>query len=626
MPAVDFWPDERVIWPLPEDLSISQWAEKYRVLSAHSSIKGPYLLEMVPFFAWLMDQIQKPEIQTIVLCKPAQIGGTDFALSVLGYYAHQEGASIMCVLADQDTAEYVSNEKIKVMINSSEAMHALVDKDCWTKNEMKLLNGAYFSVAWASSVAKLASRPIRIVMLDEIDKPGYSITSREANPISLARERSNTFPDRKILIMSTPTDDQGNITKEMSICDAIFDWHVPCTACNLFQPLRWSAEHCYGIEKSKFLAENGKLYPIGEVVWDGGSKASNRQVHETARYKCGACNALWSSSDKNNAVRAGKAVPRAPLTGWERKIALHVNRIYSLFDGGRLEELVLDFVHAHRTPETERHRALQGFINSSLAEPWVPSLSLRKESAILALRDHRPPGIVPSEGVLGLTAGGDTQDDGFYFTIYAWGQYDAWLVREGFVDNFDVLKLILSGRYLDSSGNEYVVNFALIDAMGHRTAEIYENLRGLQHIKPSRGEQRMANPYAVTQIDHYPGTSKPIQGGLRLYRINASYFKDKLHAKLGISPGDPGAFHFHSDIGDAFAKQMTAETRNEKESWECPPGKANHYWDCSYLALAAADIIGIKNWGQTTKPTNKPHDKDQGPNWISRPLSGWLRR
>jgi len=214
----------------------------------------------------------------------------------------------------------------------------------------------------------------------------------------------------------------------------------------------------------------------------------------------------------------------------------------------------------------------------------------------MALCDERPRGMVPAEGVLGLTGGGDTQDNGFYYTVYAWGQTDAWLIREGFVESMEVLKEILSGVYVDTDGTEYVVNFSLVDAMGHRTAEVYEGLRRVQQIKPAKGEHSMSAPHAISRIDTYPGTQKPIPGGLSLYRVNANYYKDKLHAKLNVSLGDPGAFHFHSEITDDFARQMVAETRNEREQWECPEGRPNHFWDCTYMALAAADIIGISSW------------------------------
>jgi phage terminase large subunit GpA-like protein len=217
-------------------------------------------------------------------------------------------------------------------------------------------------------------------------------------------------------------------------------------------------------------------------------------------------------------------------------------------------------------------------------------------------------GQVPSEGVLGITAGIDTQDNGFYYVVRAWGEFDeSWLITEGFTDDFDILLNIINGRFKSVNSNQFIVNIAFQDAMGHRTAEVYEKLRLIPQIKPTRGEQRMASPFSISKIDMYPGTNKPIPGGLSLYRLNVTYYKDKLHAKLLIPSADPGAFHVHSEISEDYARQMVAEYRNELELWECPTGRPNHYWDCEVLAMAASDILGVKYW------SNKIQEVEQKP-------------
>ncbi len=45
---------------------------------------------------------------------------------------------------------------------------------------------------------------------------------------------------------------------------------------------------------------------------------------------------------------------------------------------------------------------------------------------------------------------------------------------------------------------------------------------------------------------------------------------------------------------------MCAEYQDEKGFWQCPEGRANHYWDCSYMNLVAADVLGVRFWERPT--------------------------
>jgi len=212
-----------------------------------------------------------------------------------------------------------------------------------------------------------------------------------------------------------------------------------------------------------------------------------------------------------------------------------------------------------------------------------------------------------------LTAGIDTQDHSFWYEVraWAWGRHlDSWQVRAGEVLTFDALAEVLWGsQYLDADGQEYFVRLALQDAMGHRTSEVYEFCQRNQgKIFPTQGKDVLAQPFAWSNLEYYPGGKKPIPGGLRLIRFDSNYYKNDLSSRLGVSPGDPGAWLFNAELTQTWAAHLTAEHIGESGKWECPSGRANHGWDCSILNRLAADVLGARHWAKPgeAKPTHKP--------------------
>lgn len=582
-------PSEREVWRPPERLSISEWAEKRIVLTEPAEEKGPFRLRRTPYLSMIFSAVEDPRVETVVLCKSSQIGGTQGMIVLASYFVEQEPSPVMYVMADEDTAVYVSRERLQKTFLASERIASLVNDSRFNKDEMSFANGAYVCTGWASSVSRLAVRPIRILILDEVDKPGYSVKTKEGDSIYLAVQRTETFFNRKIVMLSTPTTEDGNVWSHLMSCGVIFDWHARCPYCGTYQPLRWSREECADFEKGQYRDGDGRMRRLGRVVWNGGRKASAEQI-AAAGYECGNCRRVWTTLEKNLAVERGKPVPRtAPPEHPGLKVGIHVNRLYSLLGkSGDIPKLVRDWIDCLGDRRKE-----QGFINNVLAEPYMPQKSETRASQILALRDERPSGAVPSEGVIGLTCGVDTQDYGFYYVIRAWGVERSWLVRYGFVEFFvDVEEVLFEAEYADSEGRSYFIAAGLIDAMGHRTAEVYDWCRQFVQIRPSKGEQRMVSPFAATRLDNYPD-GRPMPGGLLLYRINTNYFKDQLANKLKIHPADPGAFLLHAETGEDYVAQMTSEARNESGVWEQIRSRPNHYWDCEVLALAAAHIRGL---------------------------------
>ena len=336
-----------------------------------------------------------------------------------------------------------------------------------------------------------------------------------------------------------------------------------------------------------------------------------------AWYECPHCNERWNDDQRDQAVRM--SVWKERETGKELFACLRENRPAKI--GFQIPAWISPFVSLSECAgaflkynETKKIQALKDFKNAYCAEPWVVYQVERSEDAILALRDDRPRGVVPGDDVVaGLTVAADTQDNGFWYEVRAWGWgliQESWQIREGFVPSFEALEQIFfEDEYFDENGKKYIIQGFVIDAMGHRTKEVYQWCSQHRRVFPFKGEQKMSSPHAFTRRQYYPGTKIPIPGGVNLLRANVNYYKDDLSTRLEIAPADPGAWHLHSETSRNWAEQLTSEYVNEKGLWECPPGKANHGWDVSVYNLVIADVLGIKFKKRKGDPDTQPVKK-----------------
>ncbi|MBW2609937.1 MAG: phage terminase large subunit family protein [Deltaproteobacteria bacterium] len=659
-PAVNWFPEELDAVRPPERITISEWAAKKRILASHSAIKGLYRLSMVPPLVPIMDRCNDPGVDEQVICKPAQYGGTDAILNVIGFYSDQDPSPIGIVLADQKTSEYVSTQKIKSMFKDSEHLRHLYNPNNFTKKEIVLPNGGYIGICWASSVADLGTKTFRIMIFDEIDKEGYYVTTKEASPLSLGRERTDTYPEghKKHILTSTPTTVEGNIIREMDACDIVLDWHVPCPYCGQFQPLRWNPKYANGFSDGMYRAEDGTMHHFGRVVWEGGREATNKQISKTVRYECGECGELWTTAEKNNAVRKGKEVPRTEPTGYERTYGNHVNRIYSLFAGGKLEKLVTNWVKIFRLSGNMRQKALQGFINSTLAEPFSQVTVTSTETKILKARCDLPPQTVPKEAIA-LSAGIDKQKRGYWFVVRAWSRdFTSWLIHKGHLNNWDeVENLLFESSYpIDCSDGEDQGKFmkiwrAALDTGGGKGEEgefsmtedaywwIRYNGRGRGcYVWATKGSSRpLAGKVHVGKALDKTPSGKPIPGGLLLVLLDTDKIKDMVYHRFGLAiEGRPQGAYLHSgtekEYKDYVSQILAEEKQRDRkgiEKWVQVRGD-NHFLDAEGLCQIVVEPEWVGGGLNLLRGPALLGDKNKKPKNISAKSKGtpenWLRK
>ena len=103
----------RKILQKTDNLTVSQWAEKYRILDDSSNLSGRWSNSITPYLVEIMDCFNDPDIRRIYLCKAAQLGGTSALINILCYIIMNAPAPAMIVYPNDDLAKDVSNDKLK---------------------------------------------------------------------------------------------------------------------------------------------------------------------------------------------------------------------------------------------------------------------------------------------------------------------------------------------------------------------------------------------------------------------------------------------------------------------------------------------------------------------------------
>jgi len=354
-----------------ERLPMKEWMKKHRVMPRGSVKPGLWDSRLTPYLDGLMDLLTKPETEEFIFKKSAQIAGSELAHSFLMYANDQAPGDSMVVLADQDTAEHVCKDRFEKSYRASPKLSKLFRSS--TMHTIKA-SGQMVYFAWATSINKLASKPIKYLILDENSK--YKTNRLETKPTYNAIERTETYIDKKIIMPSTPNVPGSEIDLFYNTAHARYLYYVPCPHCGHFQILRWTQQEYLDMEGSKKMS--------GFIAWEGRTKAKPGDIAR-AGYACGECGVLWTTKEKNIAVSKGIWHTNDDHEN-PSKIGVHINRLYSLFPGGRFSALVEEFIRKKKDGTMD---AWQGFVNNVLADEFLEVVEKPQSVNVLALKVQR---------------------------------------------------------------------------------------------------------------------------------------------------------------------------------------------------------------------------------------------
>lgn len=185
----------------PPDLTVSEWADANRILSRESSAEaGKWRTDRAPYQREIMDSVNDPAVQDIVIMASAQVGKSELILNTLGYYIDYDPSPILVVQPTLESAKEFSKERIATMIRDTPILNERVadskSRDSSNTVMYKSFPGGFVALAGANAPRGLAARPIRIVLADEIDRFPVS-AGDEGDPLDLAEKRTNNFFNRK---------------------------------------------------------------------------------------------------------------------------------------------------------------------------------------------------------------------------------------------------------------------------------------------------------------------------------------------------------------------------------------------------------------------------------------------
>lgn len=521
-------------WNPEPDLTVSQWSDEYRFLSAKgSSEPGKFRVSRTPFLKDIMDDLSaKSPVERVVFMKGAQIGGTEAGSNWLGYIIHLSPGPVLCVQPTVDIAKRFSRQRIAPLIEECKPLKNRIksakSRDSGNSIMSKEFLGGILILAGANSAAGLRSMPIRYLFLDEVDAYPSDVDG-EGDPVSLAERRTTTFSRRKIFLVSTPTiKGHSRIEHEYENSD-MRRYYIPCPHCKQMDWLRFE-----------------------DIRWPEG-------MPDAVYWQCPSCKEAVPEKHKNWMFSKGQWIATKKSDGRTR--GYHLSSLYSPLGWKSWSSIAHEFLQARKNPAM-----LKTWRNTVLGETWEEEYSTQVDSEHLSNRaEAYQPGTAPL-GVMACTAGVDVQDNRLVVSIWGWGRdEECWLIwhQEVLGDPakfalWDQIAHILDMEIPNPDGKILKVWAAAVDTGGHYTHEAYVFCRNRrqQRTIAIKGSSSRNKPIInrPSKLDiNYKGQT--IKRGIDLWSIGTDTAKTTLMARLKQDE----MCHFPFGMPKEYYDQLTAE-------------------------------------------------------------------
>lgn len=571
----------RAAFAPPPELTVSEFAEQEIHIPTGPMAGTRWSNDFAPYQAGIMDAFHEPGVQTVVGMCSSQVGKTSIGLNMVAYHVAHDPCPILIVQPTaRPMAEEFSKNRLQPLIQATPILRRTVSKkrsrDSSNTVFEKSFRGGTISIGGANSAASLASRPVRFLLLDEIDRFPIELPG-EGNTIAIARARTKAYGRRRrVAMFSSPT-----------IVDApIHAWwkegdqrrfYVPCDGCGTMHPFKW--------EDVRF---------------------ENRDP-ETARLHCPSCDHGMEDAERKAMLDEGDWVAENPDRRDKSIVSFHLSELYSPITP--LAEIVEGFLKARAAQKAGDASLMHTWQNTTLGEPIELEGGEGVDSApLLARRESYGECDVPAGACL-LTMGVDTQDDRLEYLVVGWGPgEESWLVDRDILPGdpansavWEMLDEVLVHEYLHESGVRLPISATFIDSAGHRTDHVYDYGYRNQSRRFYVSIGKSGN-YPIIRTPSMP--RKRAQGGRKvpLYVVGVDAAKALFMSRLKLEEAGPGYVHIPNKpwADDELIAQFTSErlmTRwhkgRPKTEWKKTRAR-NEMLDCMVLSIAALRRLGTR--------------------------------
>lgn len=571
----------------PDDLTVSQWAEAKRRLSAESAAEpGPWRNERTPYLCEPMDAFTDPKVRHIVMVAASQVGKSEFINNCIGYVIDEDPGSILFIHPTTIDAQEYSKLRIAPMLRDSPALRQKIaapkSRDSHNTILQKAYPGGILTMCGSTEAHALASKPIRYVFGDERDRWATS-AGNEGDPWDLAMARQTTFYNAKAVEVSTTTIKNASAIEAAYYTGTMERWNSKCPHCGEYHEIRWSDIR---FEHDEIIVSHKKTYKVKKVY-----------------YTCPGCGCISTEAEMKRAP--AKWIAENPEAYSQGTRSFWLNAFVSQW--ASWETIVLKYLSALGST-----KKMQVVYNTCFGEPWEDRGDIEDEDSLLARRedygkdkDGEPIELPP--GVLVLTAGVDTQDDRLEYEIVGHGHFgETWGIEKGIVmgrpddeATWGKLDEVVFDRIFHfENGVGLRVSMSFVDEGGHFTQSVRMQCRARigKKVFCIKGMAGQDKPYISPPKKQKIIVNQIAVGTCWQYQIGVDSGKEIIMDNLRVQTPGQRYCHFpkRDDYGSTYFVGLLSETKvydpNKKQPWswkKIPGHERNEPLDCRNYALAA---------------------------------------
>ena len=531
----------------PPLLTVSEFADQEIVVTTGPLAGTHWQTDFAPYERGIMNAFHEPGVQTVVVMGSSQWGKTACAVSIVAYHMAHDPCTILVVEPTVDPmAKDFAQNRLDPVIAASPALADVVSKkrakDQSNTMLAKTFRGGAIAIGGANSAASLASRAVRLLVLDEVDRYPAQLPG-EGNTIAIALKRTTAYGRRRRIFMpSSPTLKDAPIHAWFQRGDQR-RYHVPCPECGVLFSYQWK-----------------------QVRWIDDDPV-------TARLHCPSCDHGLDDVERVSVLAQGEWVAGNPGQQDQAVVSFHIWEAYSPMSS--LRAIVAEFLKARADQKRGDKSTMHTWQNTTLGEPVDTDAGEGVEpTALLLRREAVEPEVEVPAGACCLTMGVDVQDDRLEALVVGWGPgEESWLVERRRFDGDTTqpgpwleLDALLDRPFRHALGAQLMIHATCIDSAGHRTTTVY-------HYVAKRTLRRV---YAIIGRDgDRPIVSSPSpkrwgrdERKVDLYTVGVDAAKSMIVSRLGLVDEagkpvrrGPGVVHLphHDWCDEEFAAQLTSE-------------------------------------------------------------------